>query len=112
MHFYHILSSFSYYPPILLFSLTLFPLFLSLRHLLHFSFHLMLRNTMTNIGLHVFCLENGEAVLFSVKVDQTKTVDDLKKLIKSEKTPWVDDVVADELTLWRASVPVAALEKH
>ncbi|KAG9064274.1 hypothetical protein KI688_003462 [Linnemannia hyalina] len=30
----------------------------------------------------------------------------VKKLIKSEKSPRIDDVAADELTLWRVSVPI------
>ncbi|KAF9119198.1 hypothetical protein BGX30_004017 [Mortierella sp. GBA39] len=32
-------------------------------------------------------------------------VDDLKNLIKTKKAPRFDDVAADELTLWRVSIP-------
>ncbi|KAG0009654.1 hypothetical protein BGZ82_003910, partial [Podila clonocystis] len=41
----------------------------------------------------------------SVEIDHTKTVDGLKKLIKTEKAPRFDDVAADELTLWSVSIP-------
>ncbi|KAF9280190.1 hypothetical protein BGZ74_002658, partial [Mortierella antarctica] len=33
------------------------------------------------------------------------TVDDLKKLIKTERSPDFDDVVANKLTLWRLTIP-------
>ncbi|KFH72875.1 hypothetical protein MVEG_00100 [Podila verticillata NRRL 6337] len=58
---------------------------------------------MTNNHLTLLCLVDGEATsrAFSVDIDRTKSVDHLKKLIKSEKTPRFDDVAADELTLWR-----------
>jgi len=29
----------------------------------------------------------------------------LKDLIKAKRTPWFDDIAADELTLWLASIP-------
>ncbi|KAF9344422.1 hypothetical protein BGX26_004390, partial [Mortierella sp. AD094] len=37
---------------------------------------------------------------------ETCSVSALKKLIKAEKTPKFDDIAADELTLWRVSIPV------
>ncbi|OAQ22442.1 hypothetical protein K457DRAFT_84856 [Linnemannia elongata AG-77] len=57
--------------------------------------------------LTLFCLVNGESTsnTFSVEIDSTKTVDGLKKLIKSEKAPRFDDVAAAELPLWRICVP-------
>ncbi|KAF8942097.1 hypothetical protein BGZ47_006819, partial [Haplosporangium gracile] len=62
---------------------------------------------MTDNPLTLFCLVEGEATsqAFSVEIDQTKTVDHLKKFIKTEKTSRFDDVAADELTLWRVSIP-------
>ena len=56
---------------------------------------------MTDNCLTLFCLVDGEATsqAFSVEIDHTKTVDGLKKLIKTEKAPRFDDVAADELTL-------------
>ncbi|KAF7727751.1 hypothetical protein EC973_007210 [Apophysomyces ossiformis] len=43
---------------------------------------------------------------FSVKVSSADTVDDLKKVIKAEKSPRFDDIAADELKLWRVSIPI------
>ncbi|KAH7055035.1 hypothetical protein BKA57DRAFT_489829 [Linnemannia elongata] len=64
----------------------------------------MLRNTMTDNRLSLFCLVDGEATPFSVEVDRTKTIDHLKDLIKAKKTPEFDDIAADKLTLWRVSI--------
>ncbi|KAF9080254.1 hypothetical protein BGX23_002406, partial [Mortierella sp. AD031] len=63
---------------------------------------------MTDNPLILFCLVDGEATshAFSVDIDRTKTVDHVKKFIKTEKTPRFDDVAADELTLWRVSIPI------
>ncbi|OAQ22282.1 hypothetical protein K457DRAFT_345649 [Linnemannia elongata AG-77] len=66
----------------------------------------MLRNTMTDNLLTLFCLVDGDSVPFSVDIDASKTVDHLKDAIKSKKTPRFDDVAADELTLWRVSIPL------
>ncbi|KAF9920028.1 hypothetical protein BGZ67_001615, partial [Mortierella alpina] len=60
---------------------------------------------MTDNLLTLFCLVDGDSMPFSVDIDASKTVDHLKKLIKTEKTPRFDDVAADELTLWRVSIP-------
>ena len=49
---------------------------------------------------------------FSVKISSTHTVHDLKKLISAEKTPELDDIVADKLPLWTVSVPVVAAAKN
>ncbi|KAF9091892.1 hypothetical protein BGX23_004802, partial [Mortierella sp. AD031] len=42
---------------------------------------------------------------FLVEIESTKTIGDLKKPVKTEKAPRFDDVAADELTLWRVSIP-------
>lgn len=67
----------------------------------------MLRNTMADNHLTLFCLVDGEATsrAFSVDIDRTKSVDYLKKLVKLEKTPRFNDVAPDELILWRVSIP-------
>ena len=67
----------------------------------------MLHYTMTDNLLNLFCLVDGEGTsnAFFVKVASADTVGDLKKLIKTEKAPRFDDVAADELTLWRVSIP-------
>ena len=61
---------------------------------------------MTVNYLSLFCVVDGESTPFPVEIESTKTIGNLKKLIKSEKTPRFDDVAADELTLWRVSIPV------
>ena len=42
---------------------------------------------------------------FSVTIQSSKTVDDLKKAIKEEKKPRLDHIAADELTLYKVSIP-------
>ncbi|KAF9397756.1 hypothetical protein BGZ94_006218, partial [Podila epigama] len=68
----------------------------------------MLRNTMADNLLSLFCLVDGEATsnAFSVEIDPSKTVDVLKKVIKSEKAIAFSDIDADQLTLWRVSIPL------
>ncbi|KAF9984705.1 hypothetical protein BGZ65_012828 [Modicella reniformis] len=61
---------------------------------------------MTDNPLTLFCLAEGETTSFPVEVDPTKTVDHLKELIKTKKSPEFDDFAADKLTLWRVSLPV------
>lgn len=65
----------------------------------------MLRNTMTDNHMKLFCLVDGESSPFSVKASPDSTVDDLKNFIKIKKAPRFDDVAADELTLWHVSIP-------
>jgi len=45
----------------------------------------MLRNTMDDNPLTLFCLVDGDSMSFTVDIDASKTVDYLKKLIKTEK---------------------------
>ncbi|KAG9071583.1 hypothetical protein KI688_005796 [Linnemannia hyalina] len=56
----------------------------------------------------LFCLVEGEATsnAFPVEIGSTKTIGDLKELIKTEKTNVFSDVDADQLTLWRVSIPI------
>jgi len=65
----------------------------------------MLRNTMTDNHMNLFCLVDGESSPFSVKAAPDSTVDDLKNFIKIKKAPRFDDIAADELTLWHVSIP-------
>ncbi|KAK3837903.1 MAG: hypothetical protein JOS17DRAFT_813667 [Linnemannia elongata] len=60
---------------------------------------------MTEVRLNLFCLVDGEpqSNVFSVKPTPADTIDDLKKLIKTEKTPRFDD---------RVSIPVVPANKH
>ncbi|KAG0041779.1 hypothetical protein BGZ83_001320 [Gryganskiella cystojenkinii] len=61
---------------------------------------------MTETYKTLFCLVDGEPIPFPVEIEPTKTIGSLKKAIKDEKTPRFDDVAADELILWRVSIPV------
>ncbi|KAF9324567.1 hypothetical protein BG006_000406 [Podila minutissima] len=58
--------------------------------------------------LTLVCLVDEEATsnAFSVEIDPSKTVDGLRKLIKSEKTNDFNDIDADKPTLWRVSIPI------
>ncbi|KAG0369009.1 hypothetical protein BGZ54_000640, partial [Gamsiella multidivaricata] len=58
--------------------------------------------------LKLFCLVSGDSVsrVFPVKVPSDDTVSDLKELIKAKKAPELDDIAADNLTLWHVSIPL------
>jgi len=67
-----------------------------------------------NDTLTLFCLVNGDVPtdrVFSVKILRTNTVDELKKLIKTEKSPEFDDIVADSLMLWKVDICMDELEE-
>ncbi|KAF9314604.1 hypothetical protein BG003_003982 [Podila horticola] len=63
---------------------------------------------MTDNLMRLFCLVNGEPTsnAFPVEIKSTKTIGDLKDLIKTKKTPEFDDIAADKLTLWRVTIPI------
>ncbi|KAG0196176.1 hypothetical protein BGX33_001959, partial [Mortierella sp. NVP41] len=67
----------------------------------------MLHNILTDNHLSLFCLVDGEATTnaFPVEIESTKTIGDLKDLIKAKQSPDFDDIVANSLTLWRVSIP-------
>ncbi|KAF9349932.1 hypothetical protein BGX26_011839 [Mortierella sp. AD094] len=62
---------------------------------------------MTNNLLSLFCLVDGEATsnAFPVEIESTKTIGHLKDLIKAKKANNFHDVDADDLILWRVSIP-------
>jgi len=65
---------------------------------------------MTSTGsIELFCVVDGESAssAFPVKLSTDDSIGALKDLIKTKKTPRFDDVAADELTLWRVSIPIA-----
>ncbi|KAK3818233.1 MAG: hypothetical protein JOS17DRAFT_721674 [Linnemannia elongata] len=66
----------------------------------------MLRNTMDNNPLTLFCLVDGEATsnAFSVKIPSSDTIDDLKDHIKAKIPDTFNGVDAKDLTLWRVSI--------
>ena len=57
--------------------------------------------------LKLFCYVLGEGCnnTFVVNIKEDETVADLKKAIKEKKSPKFNDILADSLTLWKASVP-------
>ncbi|KAG0048432.1 hypothetical protein BGZ89_004598 [Linnemannia elongata] len=62
---------------------------------------------MTENPLTLFCLVDGESTsnAFPVGIESTKTIGDLKDLIKAKKTIDFSDVDANKLTLWRIFIP-------
>jgi len=52
----------------------------------------------------IWCIIIGETTPFSVKIDQTESVDDLKKSVKKEKVDILDAFAADQLTLYKIHV--------
>ncbi|KAF9314603.1 hypothetical protein BG003_003981, partial [Podila horticola] len=63
---------------------------------------------MTDNRMSLFCLAHVEpsSNAFPVEIESTKTIGDLKDLIKTKKTPEFDDIAADKLTLWRVTIPI------
>ncbi|KAG0028248.1 hypothetical protein BGZ81_004916 [Podila clonocystis] len=55
----------------------------------------------------LFGIRDGESIsqAFSVKIDLSDTVDDLKKLIKAAKRPELDHIPADNLRLCAVCIP-------
>ena len=56
--------------------------------------------------LKLFCYVRGDnySNTFIVNINEDETVADLRKAIKEKKRPQFDDVPADSLSLWKASV--------
>ncbi|KAG0287865.1 hypothetical protein BGZ98_004454, partial [Dissophora globulifera] len=61
---------------------------------------------MTDNRLSLFCLVDGDATSFSIKIPLSDTVDDLKKAIKDEIPDTFNGVDSKNLALWRVSIPV------
>ncbi|KAG0226982.1 hypothetical protein BGW42_003269 [Actinomortierella wolfii] len=61
---------------------------------------------MSTNPLCLFCLVDGESTssAFPVSAATTTTIEELKKLIKAEKTIAFSDIDADQLTLWRTTI--------
>ncbi|KAF9159109.1 hypothetical protein BGX20_003103, partial [Mortierella sp. AD010] len=67
---------------------------------------------MTDNRLTPLCIEDGKATPFSVKIDRGEIVDELKKVIKTEKPIDFHDVDADQLKLFKVSIPLAPLNER
>src|SRR3954463_4819072 len=56
----------------------------------------------------LFCLVHGDdptGRAFLVNVSVSDTISNLKELVKAKMTPWVDDIPAYTLDLWRVNIP-------
>ena len=60
----------------------------------------------------LYCVVEGESTSFPVEISSDKSIGQLKKAIKLEKSNDLRDVDADKLTLWKVSIPVIAANKH
>ncbi|KAF9151304.1 hypothetical protein BGX21_005671 [Mortierella sp. AD011] len=56
--------------------------------------------------IKLFCILDGEAAAFPVKLDADDTVGDLKNAIKEEQSPLLDDIRTSELVLFHVSIPI------
>jgi len=59
----------------------------------------------------IFCILRGGRPAFSVKIDKTETVDDLKEAIKTKVTQALDGVEANALTLYQVNIDASDMEK-
>lgn len=62
--------------------------------------------------IKLFCLVYGDIPskhAFSIKIPNTDNIDELKKLIRKEKSPELDTFAADKLELWKVNIPVSEL---
>lgn len=68
----------------------------------------MRRNITTDNHLTMLCFVNGGSTsyAFSLEIDTTKVVDDLKMIIKADQSPTFHNITANNLTLWRVSIPI------
>ncbi|KAF9342861.1 hypothetical protein BGX26_006705, partial [Mortierella sp. AD094] len=65
--------------------------------------------------LKLFCLIDGESTSNAFELTDIAgicSVSAFKMLIKAEKTPNIEYIATNELSLWQASIPVATATKH
>ncbi|KAG0195903.1 hypothetical protein BGX33_002388, partial [Mortierella sp. NVP41] len=62
---------------------------------------------MTENRLNLFCLVDGEpqSKAFPLTISSTETVGQLRNTIHLSKPIWFKDLEAEDLTLWRVSIP-------
>jgi hypothetical protein len=58
---------------------------------------------MTDLALNCWVLGDGSQNVFEVTIPKTKSVNALKKMVKTEKEPVFDGFPADALVLWKVS---------
>ena len=59
----------------------------------------------TTIKLNCWIIGDDPGRIFSVRIERTESVDALKKAIKEETKPALDNVPAHNLVLWNVSIP-------
>ena len=62
----------------------------------------MMNNQPRSIKLFCWILDVSESS-FSISIDETQTVDDLKDAILKKKSTMFANIEADQLTLWKVS---------
>ncbi|CAG8623523.1 7273_t:CDS:2, partial [Paraglomus brasilianum] len=64
-------------------------------------------SSMTSTTYTLICqlVSYPKGMPFSVEIGRNMIVDKLKKLIKAEKSPQLNHIAADELTLWKVEIP-------
>jgi len=69
---------------------------------------------MTNFLSNLRCLVEGDPISKSFKLPETvepSTVEDLRTLIHHSKPVWFKDVEAEDLILWRVTIPFVSVDK-
>ncbi|KAF9081546.1 hypothetical protein BGX27_004860 [Mortierella sp. AM989] len=62
---------------------------------------------MTSEKVELFCILDGDSTAFSVNIEASDTVGDLKDAIKKKQAPVLDDIRASDLALWHVAIPSA-----
>ncbi|KAF9993012.1 hypothetical protein BGZ80_008312, partial [Entomortierella chlamydospora] len=63
------------------------------------------------VELEFFCILERESTAFPVKIFSSQNIGNLKKAIKAEKKPDLDNIAADKLTLWKAEIPIPDIDE-
>jgi hypothetical protein len=58
------------------------------------------------------CFKPGDKDIFSVKIDETDIVDDLKQEIKKQLAPKLNAFVANDLVLYKTKVDISNDDEH
>ncbi|KAF9993675.1 hypothetical protein BGZ80_008061 [Entomortierella chlamydospora] len=56
--------------------------------------------------LKLYCIVEDDSNAFPVNILSNESIGDLKKAIKTAKKPDLDNIAADNLTLWKANIPI------
>jgi hypothetical protein len=70
----------------------------------------LITNPLLPMPYRLFCAIYGENTTFAVNIDETQTVDELKKRIKAEKDPELASYAADSFTLYKVNINISKEE--